>query len=140
MSYAIAGLLVTLAVLCGRSLKTGRGWPARTLLRVYYGIGSLESFQKTGNTYRSATDVVASGGEPFLGALVRRVASPSWLVLSARPYGQSFRRNDTAGTIRDVCPSARLVELGQSPTRRACRPLNGRVRVEPSLTLRGNGA
>jgi len=74
MPYATAALLLILAALCIRSLTTGRGWPARILLRIYYGIGSLEAYQKTGRTYRTAMDAVAAGGEPFLGALLRRIA------------------------------------------------------------------
>lgn len=69
----IVGVAVA-AVLFYRSAETGEGWASRVVQLVYYRIGSLESYRKSGRVHESAEAVLRASGEPALRPLVERIA------------------------------------------------------------------
>jgi hypothetical protein len=79
-----AGAALVLAGLFVRSADSGTGWAYRFVQRIYYRFGSLEGYQKSGRTYASAREALASGGAPVLRGLLERVAPSQVGWFSAR--------------------------------------------------------
>jgi hypothetical protein len=71
---AIGAVAVVAAVLFGRSAYTGTGWASRIVQFLYFRVGSLDEYQKTGQVFGAAVEVFASGGDPVLAPVIARVA------------------------------------------------------------------
>lgn len=84
LALVAAGASLVLAGLFIRSADSGTGWAYRVVQRLYYRFGSLDGYQKSGRTFASAREVIASGGEPVLGSVLRRVAPSQVGWFSAR--------------------------------------------------------
>jgi hypothetical protein len=79
--------VVAAAVIAGlfaRSAWTGRGPASRIVQYLYYRVGSLDDYQKSGREFSNARQVWESGGAPVLERIIGRIAPSQVGWFSAR--------------------------------------------------------
>jgi len=77
-------LIAFLVFLYGRAVRASDGRPNRVVQYLFYRVESLETYRKGDRKFRSASEVLASGGAPALQHLVRRIAPSQVGWLSSR--------------------------------------------------------